>query len=160
MKDEALWEEEKKIAEIFIGEYNRQRKSDFHDPQSLDEDDDADVKFISEKWKNELFIQVVLATRENEERVISEQLDDENNWEEKEKGTAQIEGNGLDEKEIEEAIQRKIKKRYSRPDLILVVYTQRTARLSRDYRLCGPLPFREIWMVSLSGKAQCLQAQC
>jgi hypothetical protein len=153
LKDEALWEEEKKIAEIFIGEYNRQRKSDFHDPQSLDEDDDADVKFISEKGKNELFIQVVLATRENEERVISEQL--------KEKGTAQIEGNGLDEKEIEEAIQRKIKKHYSRPDLlILVVYTQRTARLSRDYRLCGPLPFREIWMVSLSGKAQCLIAQC
>jgi hypothetical protein len=152
VKDEALKEEEMQVGEVFIREYNRANGTPYElQPESADtEDTDADLIFHS---GNELPLRVQIARiveSEDEEKIISEDL--------RESGSACIVRDSLDEKHVIQAVQKKMKKNYARPEtLILVLYAYGAVALPRKYKIPTDIKvsFKEVWVVDWREAHRC-----
>lgn len=145
MKNSGLEEEERRVGEVFIKEYNKLHNSDFslqRDPV----DTDADLIFYS-NTREKLSVQITQATSEEEERQISNGL--------KNSDTAWDIGDDPSEEILFCAIKRKCDKNYANPQhLVLVVY--RFAPIALPKKIEVPehikIPFKEVWFVKFGNK--------
>jgi hypothetical protein len=117
-------------------------------PESVDTD--ADLIFRSVHGPP-LLVQISrIVASEDEEATVSESL--------KKSNFACVVRDPLDEKHVIQAVQGKMEKNYSHPEiLVLVLYAYEQVALPRGYRVSSDIkvPFKEVWVVDFRQAHRC-----